>query len=82
MKPVDTLVVRRLRHRLHTLGMLEVEVWLSVFAKELETQVVEHAPWVDALDALLAQETPDIQAVMEGRAPMPQALKPYLEHHQ
>ncbi len=75
---VDMLMVRRLRHRLNTLGMLEVEVWLSVFAKELERQGVEHAPWLGALDALLAQETPDIQAVMEGRAPMPEALEAYL----
>jgi len=68
--------VRRMRHRLKCLGVLELEVWCAGLEDALQTH---DAAILQAVDAFLSLEVPDMLAMMEGVLPRPVLLTPWLK---
>jgi len=69
--------VRRLRHRLKRLGMLELDVWLSGLDVALCEQRDKDV--IFAINQLLMRESPELLAMMEGRLATPAILRPWLK---
>ncbi|MDX8401948.1 MAG: succinate dehydrogenase assembly factor 2 [Mariprofundaceae bacterium] len=65
---------RRLRYRLHRQGMLELDAWLAPRAEAMASDATLAAD----IESLLALEPPELQAMMEGRRPVPSRLRPWL----
>ena len=66
----------RLRYRIRRLGMLELEAWLARLEPALEagdTAVIQAALQFLELGA------PELVRAMHGDAPLPAALRPWLE---
>jgi len=66
--------VRRLRYRLNRQGMLELDAWLAPLLQADFTDTV----LVAAVEQLLACEPPELQAMLQGRDPLPAPLAPLL----
>jgi len=68
------LAIRRLRYRLNRQGMLELDAWLS----GLLQADFSDATVVAELEAMLACEPTEIQAMMSGKLPVPESLRRWL----
>lgn len=66
---------RRLRYRLKTQGMCELDAWLAPLNDALEQ---ENPQLLTQISQLLACEVPQLQAIMHGHQPIPKALQPWL----
>jgi len=66
--------IRRLRYRLNRQGMLELDAWLSPLLKA----DFQRGGVIAAIDVLLQNEPPDLQAMMHGEKDVPECLKVWL----
>lgn len=67
--------LRQLCYRLRRQGMLELDAWLEPLVRQLPHG---DAALVEAAKGLLAEQTPDLLAMMHGERPLPPALAPWL----
>jgi len=72
---VSEFQMRRMRYRLNRQGMLELDAWLA----PLLQADFSDAAVVEAVNALLDAEPPELQAMMLGDVPIPDALRPWLK---
>lgn len=70
--PEQALELRRLRYRLHRLGMLELEEWLGRIEPALAGG---DAAAIRAALQLMDMETPMLVAMMHGEEELPEALR-------
>ena len=66
--------IRMLRYRLNRQGMLELDAWLAPLIKA----ELDNAELLEALEALLEKEPPELEAMMRGESEIPLPLRPYL----
>ncbi|MDX8403612.1 MAG: succinate dehydrogenase assembly factor 2 [Mariprofundaceae bacterium] len=69
--------IRRLRYRLNRQGMLELDAWLTPLEKALTAGNDELLAQVEVI---IATDTPELLAMMHGEIPVPESLRPWLEH--
>ncbi|MDX8409039.1 MAG: succinate dehydrogenase assembly factor 2 [Mariprofundales bacterium] len=67
-------MLRKALFRLRRQGMCELDAWLA----PLESALADQPQLADDVAALLAQEPNRLLAMMEGNAPIPVALRPWL----
>jgi len=67
--------LRRLRYRLKTQGMCELDAWLAPLADALTQPSMD---MIQHVEQLLKHEVPELQAMMHGRQTIPNALQPWL----
>ena len=74
---IDTSVqIRRLCYRLRRQGMLELDAWLEPLVRRLAAG--DDPALAAAASRLLAQDTPELLALMHGERELPAALTPWL----
>ncbi len=72
---VSEFQMRRMRYRLNRQGMLELDAWLA----PLLQADFSDASVAAAVEELLRAEPPELQAMMQGDVPIPDALRPWLK---
>jgi len=66
---------RRLLYRLQRQGMLELDVWLNQLTAAIQSEDTEI---LQAVETLMACESPDLLAMQTGELSIPEVLKPWL----
>ncbi|MDQ6951278.1 MAG: succinate dehydrogenase assembly factor 2 [Mariprofundales bacterium] len=69
-----SVVLRKALFHLRRQGMCELDAWLA----PLESVLTEQPQLADDVEALLTQEPNRLLAMMEGKLPIPVALRPWL----
>ncbi|MES0370890.1 MAG: succinate dehydrogenase assembly factor 2 [Mariprofundaceae bacterium] len=73
--------IRRLRYRMRRQGMLELDEWLTPLEKALEFSLQEgDGEIISQIEAMVAADTPELLAMMHGETPLPEGVRPWLEH--
>lgn len=72
----DESDIRRLRYRLNRQGMLELDEWLAPLGEALAEGDGET---IALVEAMVATDTPELLAMMHGKIPLPDGLRPWLE---
>jgi len=68
-------IARKLLYRLQRQGMLELDVWLSGLTVAIQS---EDPQVLQAVETLMACESPDLLAMQAGDIPIPEVLKSWL----
>ena len=76
MSESASIELRRLHYRLMRQGMLELDAWLAGLKPALESS---DARVRRSIGRLLAMEPPQLLAVMQGGAALPDELRPWLD---
>lgn len=75
MSDGHALRLRRVRFRLRRQGMAELDNWLSALEVPLEQSDMA---FIRAVEHLLSCEPPELVAMMRGKSPLPEGLRPWL----
>jgi succinate dehydrogenase flavin-adding protein (antitoxin of CptAB toxin-antitoxin module) len=76
MSESASIELRRLHYRLMRQGMLELDAWLAGLKPALDSGDFRVRR---SIGRLLAMEPPQLLAVMQGGAPLPDELRPWLD---
>jgi len=74
------MLVRRLQYRLQRQGMLELDTWMTPLLDVLQSDAAPcDKSILEAIDALIQCEAPELLAMQAGIKPIPKALEPWIK---